>query len=430
MEGRRRAHFGQIGHRSLVAQQRFRREHNQWLAEIPQHLPAQQVEEIGWGRAVGDLDIVFRAQAQETLDTRRAVFRPLPFVTVRQQHHQTIGAQPLDFARNYKLIDYGLGAIHEIAELGFPQDNALRISQGIAIFETEHAEFRKRAVQHFKARVHRLQRHIAAAILLVRPDRVALAERAAAAILAGQAHAITIFQQRPEGQRLARRPIDVGASGKHLRLGIKNPRQGPVNIETVGHRGQLFAQLMQFGHRNAGHGGAAAVDGFLGLAQPGPAAAEPIGGIGLEASGSVELIFQHGDIAINHGLVAIAGQHALSRQAIRIQLAHRLLLTDHGIHQRLSEARLVAFVVAKPAIAPHVDHHIAAELLPELGGDLGGIGHGFRIIAVHVEDRRLNDLCHVRRIGRRTRKLRTGGEANLVVHHVMDGATGSIAVKP
>ena len=291
MEGRRRAHFGQIGHRSLVAQQRFRREHNQWLAEIPQHLPAQQVEEIGWGRAVGDLDIVFRAQAQETLDTRRAVFRPLPFVTVRQQHHQTIGAQPLDFARNYKLIDYGLGAIHEIAELGFPQDNALRISQGIAIFETEHAEFRKRAVQHFKARVHRLQRHIAAAILLVRPDRVALAERAAAAILAGKAHAITIFQQRPEGQRLARRPIDVGASGKHLRLGIKNPRQGPVNIETVGHRGQLFAQLMQFGHRHAGHCGAAAVDGFLGLAQPGPAAAEPIGCIGLEAGRRVEFVF-------------------------------------------------------------------------------------------------------------------------------------------
>ena len=103
------------------------------------------------------------------------------------------------------------------------------------------------------------------------------------------------------------------------------------------------------------------------------------------------------------------------------------MLADRRIHQRLGEARLVALVVAEAAVAPHVDDDVAAEGLAELGRQLAAEGHRFRIVAVDVEDRRLDRLGDVRRIGRRARELRAGGEADLVVDDEMDRAAGAVA---
>ena len=44
------------------------------------------------------------------------------------------------------------------------------------------------------------------------------------------------------------------------------------------------------------------------------------------------------------------------------------------------------------------------ELLAELGGDLGGKDHRFGIIAIDMEDRRLDHLGDVGRIGRGARR--------------------------
>ena len=73
---------------------------------------------------------------------------------------------------------------------------------------------------------------------------------------------------------------------------------------------------------------------------------------------------------------------------------------DALVHQRLGEGRLVGFVVAEAAVAEHVDDHRLLELLAELGGDLGGEDHRFRIIAIGMEDRRLDHLGDVGGIGR------------------------------
>ena len=102
---------------------------------------------------------------------------------------------------------------------------------------------------------------------------------------------------------------------------------------------------------------------------------------------------------------------------------------DLLVHQRLGERRLVALVVAEAAIAEHVDHDRLLELLPELGRDLGGEDHRFGIVAVHVEDRRLDHLGDVGRIGRRARVARIGGEADLVVDDEVDRAAGAVALQ-
>ena len=102
---------------------------------------------------------------------------------------------------------------------------------------------------------------------------------------------------------------------------------------------------------------------------------------------------------------------------------------DRLVHQRLGERRLVALVVAVAAVAEHVDDDRLLEFLPELGRDLGGEHHGFRIVAVDVEDRRLDHLGDVGRIRRRARIARIGGEADLVVDDEMHRAAGAVAAQ-
>ena len=68
-----------------------------------------------------------------------------------------------------------------------------------------------------------------------------------------------------------------------------------------------------------------------------------------------------------------------------------------------------------------------AKALAELYRDLAGKGYRFRIIAVHMENRCLHAFRYVRGIRRAARKLRAGGETNLVVDHEMDTAASIIA---
>ncbi len=98
--------------------------------------------------------------------------------------------------------------------------------------------------------------------------------------------------------------------------------------------------------------------------------------------------------------------------------------------KRLGEGRLVAFVVAVPPVADHVDHDRLVEALAELDGDAGAINHGLRIVAVHVEDRRLDHAGDVGRIGRGAREPRRGGEADLVVDDEMERAARAMPLQP
>src|SRR5690606_18882872 len=84
---------------------------------------------------------------------------------------------------------------------------------------------------------------------------------------------------------------------------------------------------------------------------------------------------------------------------------------------------LVGFVMTATAVADQVDHYVAFELHTIIDGQLGDEQHGFRIVSVHVEDRRLDHLRDVGGVLRGARIfLLVGGEANLVVDHDANGA--------
>ena len=120
---------------------------------------------------------------------------------------------------------------------------------------------------------------------------------------------------------------------------------------------------------------------------------------------------------------------ALGDQLVGIDLHRRLMRADVAIHDRLREGRLVAFIVAEAAVAEHVDDHRLVELHAEFGGDLGRVDDRLRVVAVDVEDRRLDHLGHVRRIGRRAREARIGGEADLVVDDEVQRAGDAVAAQ-
>ena len=85
--------------------------------------------------------------------------------------------------------------------------------------------------------------------------------------------------------------------------------------------------------------------------------------------------------------------------------------------------------MAVAAVAEHVDDHRLAEALAELDGDLGDVDHGFGIVAVHMEDRRVDHLGDVGRVGRGAREARRRGEADLIVDDEMQRAAGAVAAQ-
>src|SRR6204780_1873776 len=99
----------------------------------------------GGGR-LADLNIISRCKLQEALDTRTRMFRPLPFVTVGQQHHKSRKQIPFVFTWGYELSDDCFRAVGEITELPFPQHQRFRKVPAEAVFEPENRSLGKRRI--------------------------------------------------------------------------------------------------------------------------------------------------------------------------------------------------------------------------------------------------------------------------------------------
>ena len=92
------------------------------------------------------------------------------------------------------------------------------------------------------------------------------------------------------------------------------------------------------------------------------------------------------------------GAHFIGRDVAELDqvaeenIADRRMVLDGRVHQRLGEARLVALVVAVAAVAVHVDHDIALELLANSNASWMVVTAAIGIVAVDVENRRAEHL--------------------------------------
>ncbi|EGE56100.1 hypothetical protein RHECNPAF_750063 [Rhizobium etli CNPAF512] len=431
VEGGFAGQLGQRRDRPLVAQQRLRRHQDQRLAEVALQLPAQDVEVVRRRRDVGDLHVVFRAKLQEAFQASRGVLRTLALIAVRQQADEARHAQPLAFARRDELVEDHLRAVGEIAELGFPKRQRIRAGERVTIFETEDGLFRKHRIDDFVTGLRRRQvgeRDVAFFGLLIVENRVALRESAAFAILSGQTDLVAFDDERSERKRFRHRPVEAFAALDHVGAVFHETLDRAMGVEACRDLGELAADLLQRLHR---HGGLAAALFVLivGRAQAGPLAVQPVGLVRLVVLAGVEFLFEMGAPVGLHLLDFAVGDEAFAHETLRIELQHRLVAADDLVHFRLREGRLVAFVVAVAAVAEHVEHHRLVELHAEFGRDLGGVDDGFRVVAVDVQDRRLDHLGDVGWVGRRTREGRVRGETDLVVDDDVHRAGDTVATQ-
>ena len=168
-------------------QQTFRRHDDERLDEVALHLTPQDMKILRRGGHVADLDVVLGAGLQKTLESRAGMFGTLTFIAVRKQQHNPTRPLPFRFRRDDELIDNGLRAIGEIAELRFPQTKHLRIIERVTVIEPEHRSLREWTVVNANARLflgEMHERHVRFARLCVVKNRVPRAKSAARAILA------------------------------------------------------------------------------------------------------------------------------------------------------------------------------------------------------------------------------------------------------
>ena len=138
--------FVQAGDRQRMAQQRFRRHDHQRTTHPAQRLTTQHVIHLSRGRRYAHLHVLLSAKLQITFQTRGGVLRALPFVTVRQQHHQATHPAPFLLTGGDELVDHHLCAVGEVTELCFPDGQRARFRRGIAVFECQYRFFRQHGV--------------------------------------------------------------------------------------------------------------------------------------------------------------------------------------------------------------------------------------------------------------------------------------------
>ncbi len=163
--------------------------------------------------------------------------------------------------------------------------------------------------------------------------------------------------------------------------------------------------------------------------QPRPGPLEPVdlvhavAGRGFVRGGEVSLE------AVVQRLRLVLAHRALLDQAPGVDLTRGRMLGDLAVHQGLGEARLVGLVVAVAAVAPEIDHHVLLEAQPELGREPRHVHDRLGVVAIDVEDRRLNASGDVRGIGRGAGVGRARGEADLIVDDQMDRAAGAVTLE-
>ena len=123
------------------------------------------------------------------------------------------------------------------------------------------------------------------------------------------------------------------------------------------------------------------------------------------------------------------GDDAFLDELGRVLLAHGRLLLDLLGHERLRVRRLVALVVALPAVADEVDDDVAAEPAPEGQREPDRRDRRLRVVGVDVDDRHVEALREVARVARRAPVGRIRREPDLVVRDQVQRAAGRVAAE-
>src|SRR5262245_4094959 len=199
-----------------------------------------------------------------------------------------------------------------------------------------------------------IERRVARFGVLVEQHRVALRKGATLAVLAGLPYGVAFLEQRAQGERFARRPIDSLAAFNRLGAMLKETPDCLVNGEPIRNGGDFLADLAQ----QAGINARITAPWIVGVAcrvHSGPASVESVGLVRLVALAGLEFGVEPRAPVGLHLLDFAFGDDALADEFFAVDLQRRRMSADLLVHQWLGERRLVALVVAEAPVTEHVD---------------------------------------------------------------------------
>ena len=383
------------------------------------------MEVLGGRGRLRDLDVVLGGRGQEPLDARRGVLGTLPLVPVGEQQHEAALLAPLVRRGDDELVEHDLRPVDEVAELRLPADQGVGTDDRVAVLERHAGELRqRRVVGHEPGLVAAevVQGHVLAARLVVHEHAVALAERAASGVLAGQADRRALEQQRPEGELLAHRPVHVVGVEQPAALG-ELPPELRVDREVLGdvrrgHRGDDAVERLAVHTRGD-------VRQHALLLPHG----ELVGAWRRALAGLLQRLLELVAEVVERLLGVLDGQVRAVDELLHVALADAAPLLDRLVHERLGVGGVVALVVPPAPVADQVDHHVAAEGLAEREGEPDRPYARLGVVAVAVEDRCLHRLGDVGGVRGAAPRVRRGGETHLVVDDQVHGPTGAVAAE-
>ena len=220
---------------------------------------------------------------------------------------------------------------------------------------------------------------------------------------------------------LGRRPVDLPLVADHLVAGGHLLGQLGVDVEVVGPAAERVVDAVERGALDPGRDRRQAADGRRRLGGPQVGRRCRLAGL---LQGLLQLLLE----VVERLLGLVEGELTPLDQRLGEQLPHRAPLVDLGVHERLRVAGVVALVVPVAAVADEVDDDVLVERLAVGVGEPGHPHARLGVVAVHVEDRRLDDLGHVGGVEARAGGLGRGGEPDLVVHDDVDRAADPIAL--
>ena len=287
---------------------------------------------------------------------------PVALVAVRQQQRQPRRLAPLRAAGDEELVDHDLGAVDEVAELGLPEHERVGRGDRVAVLEPERRVLRERRVVDLEGGVRLrevLDRRVRLARVRVVEDEVAVGERAALGVLAGEADRDAVLEQRGVGERLALAPVDPALTIVSWRRSsclasfalIVNP-SGTASSCSFSARSRSAATAVTTASPVVASRDGLRRDRRRRRALP----------IAVRSCSCADA--QRGGDLGHERLGLVGREHALLDESRGVDGANGRLALDPLDHQRLRVRRVVLLVVAEAAVADEIDHEVVAELGP------------------------------------------------------------------
>lgn len=415
------------------------------LSELPAHLSAKNVEQVGRFGHVDNLHVAVLVLTSElvlrgedariligelkvSLETSRRVLGTLSVVAVGQRHDETGSLHPLDLTRGDKLVNDTLGVVGEITELGLPHDEGVGRLERVTVLETESAELAERRVGNDELALvlaEVLERSVGVLRLLVVEDGMTLREGTTLNVLAGNSHVVALGDQRTESKGLSSREINVlSAVEDRLRAVLENSLQVVVYGEALGVRANNITNVLQCLLVNSGRVVRQDLSSkFLGGLEAVPGRRGPLLGSGLVVLGPVEAVLQHAPDPALVFLNVLLGEGAFTEELVDVDIDLGLVVLDALVHEGLGERGLIRLVMSVLSVADEINDDVVLELGAPVSGKLANEGDGLNIIGVDVEDGGVDGLGNIGTVGSRSGEAGIGGETNLVVDNQVDGTT-------